>query len=232
VRVFSTAGDCGDVIYALPAVRALGGGAIRLFPADYTTARMTAATAESLAALLRRQPYVAACEFAVRPEGTDLDAWRRRYRSDLNITEWVCQALGVVPPAPEEPWLTVPRTRKAARVLFHRSARYHNWNFPWGRVYEKYGRDAAVVGTADEYRDFCAYLGPLPYVATPTLLDLAEVIAGCELLVGNQSAPMAIALGLGRPVVQEVCLMAPNCFWERPNATYGYDADVELPDLR
>ena len=89
-----------------------------------------------------------------------------------------------------------------------------------------------MVGTPDEHRDFCAYLGPLPYVATPTFLDLAEVIAGCELLVGNQSAPMAVALGLGKPLVQEVCLSIPNCFFERRNATYGYDAHVELPDLR
>jgi hypothetical protein len=231
VRIFSTAGDCGAIIYSLPAVRALGGGAIRLFPAAYTTARMTPALAQSLATLLRCQPYIMSCEFAERPEGTNLDNWRQRYRSDLNIAECVCQSMGVPAPPPEELWLTMPRPRKVARVLFHRSARYHNWAFPWPRVYEKYGQEAAVVGTADEHRDFCAYLGPLPHVATPTFFDLAEVIAGCELFVGNQSAPMAVALGLGRPLVQEVCLMAPNCFWERRNATYGYDASVELPNL-
>jgi hypothetical protein len=232
MRVFSSAGDCGDVLYALTAVKALGGGALRLFPAGYTTARMTPDRAESLAALLRQQPYVADCRFAERPEGTDLDAWRRRYRCDLNIADMACAALGVPPHPCEEPWLTVPRPRREARVLFHRSPRYHNWAFPWHEAYRKYGREAAVVGTPEEHRDFCAYLGPLPYVPTPTFLDLAEVIAGCELLVGNQSAPMAVALGLGQPVVQEVCLMAPNCFWERRNATYGYGPDVELPDLR
>jgi hypothetical protein len=231
VRVFSSAGDCGDVIYCLPAVKALGGGAIRLFPAGYTTARMTPEAAQSLAALLRCQPYVSDCSYAEGPEGTDLDAWRRQYRSYLNISDMACAALGVPPQPREEPWLTMPRPRKAARVLFHRSARYHNWSFPWGRAYEKYGRETAVVGTPEEHRDFCAYLGPLPYVPTPTFLDLAEVVAGCDLLVANQSAPMAVALGLGRPVVQEVCLMAPNCFWERRNASYGYDADAELPDL-
>ena len=230
--VFSSAGDCGDVIYSLPAVRALGGGALRLFPAPYTSARMTPATAESLATLLRCQPYVTDIAFAESPEGINLDAWRQCNRSDLNVADLVCLALGVPPQPRDEPWLTVPRPRKVARVLLHRSARYHNWAFPWHRVYEKYKPEAAVVGTPDEHRDFCAYLGPLPYVATPTFLDLAEVIAGCELLVGNQSAPMAVALGLGKPLVQEVCLSIPNCFFERRNATYGYDAHVELPDLR
>lgn len=232
MRVFSSAGDCGDVLYALTAVKALGGGALRLVPADYTTARMTPATAESLATLLRQQPYVTDCRFSERPEGADLDAWRRRYRCDLNIADLACAALGVSPHPREEHWLTVPRPRRVARVLFHRSPRYHNWAFPWHKVYQKYGREAAVVGTPDEHRDFCAYLGPLPYVPTPTFLDLAEVIAGCELFVGNQSAPMAVALGLGKPLVQEVCLMMPNCFWERRNATYGYGPDVELTELR
>ncbi len=232
MRVFSSAGDCGDVLYSLPAVKALGGGALRLFPAPYTTSRMTPATAESLATLLRCQPYVADCRFAEHPEGTDLDAWRRTYRSDLNVADLVCASLGVPPHPREEPWLTVPRPRQVARVLLHRSHRYHNWAFPWQKVYEKYGREATVLGTPDEHRDFCAYFGPLPYVPTPTFLDLAEVIAGCELFVGNQSAPMAVALGLGQRLVQEVCLMIPNCFWERRNAVYGYGADVELPDLR
>jgi hypothetical protein len=76
VQVVSSAGDCGDVIYSLPALKALGGGALRLHPAPYTTARMTPAAAESLATLLREQPYVADCRFAESPEGVDLDGWR------------------------------------------------------------------------------------------------------------------------------------------------------------
>ena len=232
MRVFSSAGDCGDVIYSLPAIQALGGGALRLFPATYTTGRMTLAVAESLATLLRCQSYIADCRFTEHPEGVSLDAWRQTYRSDLNVADLVCAALGLPPHSQEQPWLTIPSPRKVARVLFHRSPRYHNWAFPWHKVYAKYGKEAAVVGTPDEHRDFCSYLGPLPYVPTPTFLDLAEVIAGCELFVGNQSAPMAIALGLGIPLVQEVCLMIPNCFFERRNAVYGYGADVVLPDLR
>ena len=73
MRVFSSAGDCG-VIDSLPAVKALGGGALRLFPAGYTTARMTPALAGSLATLLRGQSYVVDCRFAERPEGVNLDA--------------------------------------------------------------------------------------------------------------------------------------------------------------
>jgi hypothetical protein len=49
VRVFSSAGDGGDLIYCLPAAKQLGGGALRLFPAGYTNAPMTPARAASLA---------------------------------------------------------------------------------------------------------------------------------------------------------------------------------------
>ncbi|HEX5271548.1 MAG TPA: hypothetical protein VFW33_13720 [Gemmataceae bacterium] len=166
MQVFNSAGDCGDVIYSLPAMKALGGGTLRLYPAPYTTTRMTPTLAESLATLLRQQPYVADCRCAEQPEGIDLDAWRRSYRADLNVADLVCDSLGVPPHPREEPWLAVPRPRKVARVLLHRSARYHNWAFPWRRVYERYGREAAVVGTPEEHRGFCAYLGPLPSVPT------------------------------------------------------------------
>jgi hypothetical protein len=98
LQVFSSAGDCSDILYSLPALEALGGGALRLVPAPYTTTRMTPAIAEALAALLRPQPYVADCRFAEAPEGVDLDGWRRTYRADLNVADQVCQALGVPPP--------------------------------------------------------------------------------------------------------------------------------------
>ena len=99
MRVFSSAGDCGDVIYSLPAIQALGGGALWLVPAPYTTNRMTPPLAESLATLVRCQPYIADCRFAEQPEGVNLDTWRQTYRSDLNVADLVCAALRL-PPQP------------------------------------------------------------------------------------------------------------------------------------
>jgi hypothetical protein len=42
---------------------------------------------------------------------------------------------------------------------------------------------------------------------------------------------MAVAIGLCKPFVQEVCLTDPNCYWERSNAVYGYGGDTALPEL-
>ena len=66
---------------------------------------------------------------------------------------------------------------------------------------------------------------------TRDLLQAAEVIAGAELFIGNQSCPRAIAEGLKVAVVQETDRSRDNCHWERPNAWYGYRSCVHLPDL-
>jgi hypothetical protein len=231
VRVFGSAGDSGDLIYCLPVVKQLGGGRLVLFPAGYTNARMTPARAESLATLLRCQEYITGCEYAEGPAGLNLDGWRRHAQLHLNIADAAARAHGVPPWPRGEPWLTVPAPRAVARVVFHRSPRYRNPYFPWKRVYARYGRQAVLVGTPEEHADFCASVGPVPHLPTPTFLELAQVIAGCAVFAGNQSGPMAVAIGLGRPFVQEVCLTDPNCYWERPNACYGYGPDVELPEL-
>ena len=114
---------------------------------------------------------------------------------------------------------------------FHLSRRYRNPGFPWKRVYARYGREAVMVGTPPEHAEFCAAVGPVSYVYTPTFLELAQVVAGCALFVGNQSGPLAVAIGLRKRFVQEVCLTDPNCYWERAYATYGYGPDLVLPEL-
>jgi ADP-heptose:LPS heptosyltransferase len=70
-------------------------------------------------------------------------------------------------------------------------------------------------------------------VKTETILDLARVIAGAGVFIGNQSAPMAIALGLGKNVIQECWQANPNCLFRRDNAIYfgvtTTDRELEIP---
>jgi hypothetical protein len=60
----------------------------------------------------------------------------------------------------------------------------------------------------------------VPYLETATFADLAQAIAGCSLFLGNQSAALAIAHGLTRPVKVETSCEYPNCVFKRPHAEY------------
>jgi hypothetical protein len=54
------------------------------------------------------------------------------------------------------------------------------------------------VGLPEEYTAFREATGwDLPYYATQTMLEVAEVIAGADTFIGNQSSNLALAIGLG-----------------------------------
>jgi hypothetical protein len=110
--------------------------------------------------------------------------------------------------------------------------RYANPDFPWKRVIEKYGKWAKFVGTPTEHAAFnVAFSCEIPYYETPMLLDAAIAIAQADLFVGNQSCPLAIAEGLKKRVICEVCLHCPNCISPRDTFMAGRDASVTLPEV-
>jgi hypothetical protein len=115
----------------------------------------------------------------------------------------------------------------------HRSPRYHNWNFVpvWKRMWERYRGETVFVGSPGEHADFCWYVGPVPHYPTKDYLELAQVIAGCDLFVGNQSSPFWVAEALKKQVVLEACLSCQNCHFERNGFTYGVNDSTRLPDL-
>ena len=193
---------------------------------------MTRERVESLRSLLEHQEYIHGVEWMETPQGINLDDWRSHYRNDLNISDMVSSCFGVPHYPRNEPWLTVPE-KKLARVVFHRSPRYHNWNMvaTWKRAWEKYRWEIIFVGHPQEHADFCTYVGPVSYYPTQDYLHLASVIAGCELYMGNQSSPFWLAEGLKKRLVLEACLNPQNCHFERPNFTYGVNEWCNLPCL-
>jgi hypothetical protein len=60
----------------------------------------------------------------------------------------------------------------------------------------------------------------VPYHPTPTLLDLARVLAGADLFIGNQSAPRALAESLKVPVWVEEDKRIPDTKFLRTDAWY------------
>ena len=83
----------------------------------------------------------------------------------------------------------------------------------------------------EEHAAFSSAFGDVPHHPTADFLELARVIAGCKLFVGNSSSPYAIAEALKKPVVQEVATYTPTTVFLRTGATLGFDGSVALPGL-
>jgi hypothetical protein len=102
------------------------------------------------------------------------------------------------------PWLSVPnpQPQPGRPIVLNRTQRWatptlvDQWR-TWAE--EEHWQDRALfVGLPREHDLFCRDLGlDIAYCPTPTLLDLAQVIAGAQTFVGNQSQGLALAIGLG-----------------------------------
>jgi hypothetical protein len=197
---------------------------------------MSREKAESLATLLRLQPYISAVEFSDKRHDTDgpLDGFRSHLGGGRNLADAHLAALGKGLHGRQEPWLSVPDPVHIADVIIHRSPRYHG-HLPWKRIVEKYAHRIAMVGSKDEHDRFCREFGHVPYVRTETFLELARVIAGSKLFIGNQSSPEAVAEGLKHPKLLEVSggAGADSCIFRRAGAIYvpASCPFVELPEI-
>lgn len=248
MKTFRHAGDRGDILASLPAIRALGGGVLYIEAAHYTRERLTPDRWFGLDLLLKEQPYIADVR-AWEGERVDfnLNDWRSslvralrgNQHKDKSLVDWQIDQYGIPPHAKDTAWLEFKEPIRAARVVFNRTGPgrpkhhvYHNPRFPWHYAWEKYRKDAVFVGTADEHRTFCAACGRVPHYPTADLHEAARVISGADLFVGNQSACFWISAGLMKPTVLEVWIEGQNCSVYRPGIIHhGLDENVTLPDL-
>jgi hypothetical protein len=128
MKTFKNSGDLGDIVYALPTIRALGGGILYLDVAggesepacrsqciDRKT-KFNCAGFDFIAPLLRRQPYVS--EVAVwSGETVDVNLDRFRYKfadgsarsRTHNLLDLHLDAFGLPPLDPNAAWLELQR---------------------------------------------------------------------------------------------------------------------------
>lgn len=136
--------------------------------------------------------------------------------------------------ASSEPWLEAPVDRKGrGRVVCHRSPRYNNPYFRWDEIGRKFGDQLLFVGMPHEVEELRRVTKVrAEYAITADYLELASLIAGADLFIGNQSSPMALAIGLGAPFIQETCIWIPDCLYPRKNAYYCYDGGIPQLDIQ
>lgn len=129
-------------------------------------------------------------------------------------------------------WLSVtPSPKSKNRIICARSGRYRNGSFPWKQIVQHYGDKLLFVGLKHEHAEFCSHWGMVEYQPINDFLELAQVIAGSELFIGNQSSPMAVAEGLKHPTIQETSTDPADCIYFRENAQWVDNGACVLPAI-
>lgn len=226
-NVFASTGDLGDIIATLPSVLALGGGhyGIGYRPGLYHGREsMKGARFEAIKPLLEEQPYIRGVKWIGEDfSGVthDFSTWRKKWIRDESLAQAQARHLGIS--ISEEPWLEAAANEKyRGATIIARSARYHERGFPWPQIMAE-NPDALFVGLPDEHFAFNHRYGPIEYLPTSDLLELAEIMVAAKLVVSNQTAAFWIAIGLGLPdVIQETWSGSRDSVIQRPNAKYFY----------
>jgi len=252
MKTYKHSGTFGDLIYSLAVVKKMGGGDIE-FAIDNIEncvaqygyrpdevdpmhrGRFTDKDFDLLLPLLLRQEYINGV-LKWRPGDADADVDLDRFRGVLfrgfegNYVEAYHMTFGL-PFAPEvlnETWLEAD-ANKIAPVVINRTFRYRcpNGTGAWQGLLEQanIGQNGIFVGNKDEHKDFEKSTGfRVQYYSVQDFKELADVIAGADLFMGNQSAAYSIAMGLGKASVLETIKIKPlannECYFPRDNCQY------------
>ena len=226
MKKFKHSGALGDLIYSLPIVQHLGGGEFYLhlnqmdwigqhyygaLPNPFHQGRMTTKDYDYMQSFMLAQPYISAFD-TMSPEREithNLDRFRPSFVGHpTNYIDLYAQTFNITEPLSNRPWLTVPSIELLPRgrtIVINRTERW----IPttpgpvWAELRRSGAEEQAVfVGLRHEYQKFQADTHwSLPWIETPTMLDLAQVIAGAAQFIGNQSSALAMAIGLGVPSI-------------------------------
>lgn len=241
--IASTEGDAGDAVLLLGIMSQIPDGPHSLLLQSSNTTKMHKgerfdAFVESFAPLASSQSYIRECRPAEPDDKIDWKSAEFRkvpYRGLTllgahlsNYNESQRQSLVVTG---EDQWLYGIKKSEETKdmIVINRTGRYRNWTFPWMTVVRKYKHRLLFVGYEHEWREFCGHFGYVEFRRTNTLLEVAELIAGSLLFIGNQSCANAIAEGLKHPMIQEMSLEHPDCIFKRDNAQHVAKGHCVLP---
>lgn len=233
-------GDLGDIIAALPIIRANGGGNIRLGPGnDGQREIITPERYSVIAPLLQTQSYIRRVMYGqLQANDINISAFRGGSTKlpGENLANWQARYMKVK--VNLAPWLECHAAHAGkGRVIVARTARQQNPNFPWKRVIEHFGERCLFIGSPDECKVLESEVGrKIEFADTPNLLQAAALIMAAKYGYYNSSAPLWLALGLGTNIVEEVSPNEHVVFIPRPNAVYVNTAEdaekIPLPTVK
>ena len=231
-------GNAGDLIYSLPAMRKaseLKSEKVHLYlhinvPAKYGqlhhpmgSVQMNRQMAEMLIPLLISTDFIGKCEITEEPQQVDynFDLFRKFHNYTGHISQWYFHIYPELTCDLSVPikfdWLPIP---EVFDIVLNRTSRYHNPTFDYTAL-RQYQDRITFVGLPEEYRVISAKLPNIKHYPVQNFYELAQVISGCNLFIGNQSMAFAIAEQMKHPRVVEICPTAHNVI---PTGQNGYGA--------
>ncbi|MCD0487101.1 hypothetical protein LPB86_02595 [Pedobacter sp. MC2016-14] len=234
---FIHAGNAGDIIYALPTLKAiykLTGVPINLYllldqphgldpmythPLGNVTLNLQ--MANMLTPLIDQLEYINSC-LPYQSEEIDikLDLFRELplLLDKGNIIRWYNYTTGILPEV-ATPWLkATPSQNFSDKIVIARSQRYRNPHIDYNFL-NKY-KNLCFIGVKSEYEEIVQCIPKIEFVEVSNFLQMAEIIAGAAFFIGNQSFPFSIAEALKVPRILETSFEAPNVI---PDGDNGFD---------
>lgn len=223
---FKHSGNAGDIIYALPTIKALSiGRPVRLFlkldvPVSSWTEKehpigkvgLNAPMVGFLRPLLEHQAWLSSIQIHNgEAVDYDLDMFREvpNIKGDRgDITHWYFWMFAVSADLSQS-WLEVrPPPVPSIKIVLARSPRYRNpcINYAFLRDFG----EIDFVGTQSEFEEMKQTLPKLRHLECGDFLQLARGIKAARFFIGNQSFPYAVAEALKVPRILEVCPDIPN----------------------
>lgn len=224
---FRHSGKMGDLLYSLILAKSFGKANMYI---NIPTELMNINEANILLPLIKEQPYINKADIYKKQHfDIDLDEFRligNTSYAQLSIL-FLARWHKYVDPA--KPWIFINEPKFVNHIIINRTERYMG-RLDYGSIIRTYPDKCTFIGTEQEHTAFQNFFHcELPYYKTNDLLEAAQVIAGANIFIGNQSVCWAIAEGMkkeGR--LLETSIDMPNCIPIGGGYSDWEDKDLEI----
>lgn len=219
---FHHKGSLGDIIYSLPTIIAKGGGELFLRKKSHFM---------FLESLLRSQEYIknVYCEAEIKDEDLEemmmgfmnLDGFRRINKKDRNkhLAKCHLEIFNLYFDISKNWLYNIPAFFRS-KIVIGRTERYHDQEEINWALLKDFKSNCLFLGFKEEYDDFYYKYGiDMPFYVCKDGLEMASIVQGSNMVIGNQSFLFSIAEALKKPRFLEVFYSKNNCL---PQSDNGY----------
>ncbi len=207
---FITSGKKGDLIMTLYIVKAMGGGNVFVTKGEFE--EPLESVLESCGKLVSSQNYISSFNIHKgEPIDVNLDQFRKSkslYRTTL--LDVMSRSHRLTLNEPVYGWIDVPADHRFSdKIVIHRrtskTVRIPNPLFNWKKLIDVLGKKNIVFVSRleDEWKEFDDV--QVEYYRPYDNYEHACILKGCNLYIGNQSFPSALADAVGTNRIFELC---------------------------